>query len=271
MGLRYKKYSLKRGVYSVKTKSAIILSSVGLLLGSGGGLALTNFGSANAAVSTNYTLFGAATNVSGGNPGGAVQMVSNTGNLDTTDDFGGIDYTGQTGGTLANLTTLSTDYEITAGDCGGGSPRFQLNIGGHNVFVYIGPAPNFTGCTVGSWQSTGNLVTSSDARFDTSQYAGGSQVSTYAQAVALLGAQTITGVQLVTDGGWAVGGNQTVLADNTQINDTTFTYEPASVPNKDSCKNNGWKTMTDANGRKFKNQGDCVSYFATNGKNTANG
>jgi len=40
---------------------------------------------------------------------------------------------------------------------------------------------------------------------------------------------------------------------------------------KDDCKNNGWQTMTDANGKHFKNHGDCVSYFATNGKNTAAG
>ncbi len=36
---------------------------------------------------------------------------------------------------------------------------------------------------------------------------------------------------------------------------------------KDQCKNNGWKTMDDGHGHKFKNQGDCVSFFATKGKN----
>jgi len=44
-----------------------------------------------------------------------------------------------------------------------------------------------------------------------------------------------------------------------------------NTPDKDNCKNNGWKTMLDANNRHFKNQGDCVSYFATNGRNTAAG
>jgi choice-of-anchor C domain-containing protein len=34
-----------------------------------------------------------------------------------------------------------------------------------------------------------------------------------------------------------------------------------------ACKNGGWKTMVDKAGNHFKNQGDCVSYFASKGKN----
>ncbi len=37
---------------------------------------------------------------------------------------------------------------------------------------------------------------------------------------------------------------------------------------KDQCKDDGWKTFTNP---KFKNQGDCVSYFATGGRNPGNG
>jgi hypothetical protein len=43
---------------------------------------------------------------------------------------------------------------------------------------------------------------------------------------------------------------------------------PVTLTNKDQCKNNGWATSTNPS---FKNQGDCVSYFATKGKNGANG
>ena len=39
------------------------------------------------------------------------------------------------------------------------------------------------------------------------------------------------------------------------------------VPEKDDCKQGGWQTMIDNAGNSFKNQGDCVSYFATKGKN----
>jgi len=53
--------------------------------------------------------------------------------------------------------------------------------------------------------------------------------------------------------GW-VFGTQTVQVDNVMINSTTYTFE-----NKDSCKNGGWQELG------FKNQGDCVRFFA-NGK-----
>jgi len=34
-----------------------------------------------------------------------------------------------------------------------------------------------------------------------------------------------------------------------------------------NCKDDGWRTMTDDQGNGFKNQGDCVSHFATDGRN----
>jgi choice-of-anchor C domain-containing protein len=40
-----------------------------------------------------------------------------------------------------------------------------------------------------------------------------------------------------------------------------------SVPVKNDCKDGGWQSMIDNEGNSFKNQGDCVSYFATKGKN----
>ena len=39
------------------------------------------------------------------------------------------------------------------------------------------------------------------------------------------------------------------------------------VAEKDDCKNGGWESMLDTAGNSFKNQGDCVSFFATGGKN----
>jgi hypothetical protein len=38
---------------------------------------------------------------------------------------------------------------------------------------------------------------------------------------------------------------------------------------KDQCKNGGWQTNFPAG--TFKNQGDCVSFFATGGKNPPSG
>jgi choice-of-anchor C domain-containing protein len=40
-----------------------------------------------------------------------------------------------------------------------------------------------------------------------------------------------------------------------------------TVAMKDDCKDGGWEAMLDTSGNSFKNQGDCVSFFATKGKN----
>lgn len=40
---------------------------------------------------------------------------------------------------------------------------------------------------------------------------------------------------------------------------------------KDECMKGGWESLTDSNGAPFKNQGDCVSFVATGGTNTAAG
>jgi choice-of-anchor C domain-containing protein len=47
--------------------------------------------------------------------------------------------------------------------------------------------------------------------------------------------------------------------DNVDVTET--------VPTTDDCKDGGWQTMIDTAGNSFKNQGDCVSFFATKGKN----
>ena len=43
-----------------------------------------------------------------------------------------------------------------------------------------------------------------------------------------------------------------------------YTLYPTST---DQCKDGGWQNYTDKNGTPFKNQGDCVAYVATGGKN----
>ena len=63
------------------------------------------------------------------------------------------------------------------------------------------------------------------------------------------------------------------------VSTTPGAYGPAlddvvvseKVPTKDECKLGGWQSMIDNAGNTFKNQGDCVSYFATKGKNLGAG
>ena len=52
--------------------------------------------------------------------------------------------------------------------------------------------------------------------------------------------------------------------DNVSISGGPTAVVPTSA---EDCKKGGWQTLTDASGNKFKNQGDCVSYVATAGKN----
>jgi hypothetical protein len=152
---------------------------------------------------------------------GIATLTSNFSDTSTTNDFGALSFAVPSGTTLSSLTTLSAEYNLVQGSCGGGSPRFQLNIDGKNVFVYLGPTPNFRGCAAG-WTTTGNLATNTDLRVDLSQY-GGSQSSTWAQAVSLLGSHTVTGIQFAVDGGWSQTAKQQVVQiKNVRVNGSTY-------------------------------------------------
>ncbi|MBI3980979.1 hypothetical protein HY345_03185 [Candidatus Microgenomates bacterium] len=208
-----------------------------------------------------YTFFGEADYVEPGyNSMRAVQMVS-----DTDPGYGGVDFEVTTGTTFADLETLATNFNATA--CGGGSPRFQINVidqndDPKNIFVYLGDYPSYS-CVPNTWLSSGDLLES--GKFvDTSQV-GGTFYDPYDTAVANYGSLAVTGVELVTDSGWLFG-SQTVMADNVDIDGTIYTFEPSADELKESCKKGGWMDYdgTSASGGfgPFKNQGQCVSTFA---------
>ena len=213
-----------------------------------------------------YSLFGDATIVPGGNPGNAVQLRS-----DADPGYGGVDFDIAAGTTFADFNTLATDYKFEADDsCGGGSPRFQIEVTNGtdtgNIFVYIGPPPNYTGCPPNVWLNTGDLLEGVNP-IDTSQLDGGMFYDPYATALAKYGSYTVLSVQLVVDGGWFFAdGEQTALFDNTNIDGRIVTYdEKAHATNANDCKKGGWMELVRADGTSFKNQGDCVSY-TRNGK-----
>jgi hypothetical protein len=213
-----------------------------------------------AAVGIGYTLFGSATYISPGlNSNRAVKLVS-----DATVNpavYSGIDFAVSANLTINDLNTLSTDYKFTAANCALGSPRFGITLASNPnaaIFVYIGPPPNYTGCPLNVWANTGNLLT--PAGFvDATQY-GGAFYEPWAAAQAQFSGQVVTDIFLVSDNGPGPGGlgSQTVLIDNTDVNGTLYDYEFSS---KGDCKDGGWKNFTFPPGP-FKNQGQCVSYFA---------
>lgn len=210
------------------------------------------------AAPSSYTLFGDAMLVSpGNNSPTAVQESS-----DATGTYGGVDFGLPAGTTFSQITKLATDYEFTTGSCGGGSPRFSVYVNNGtsqgNINFYVGPPPSFTGCPPNVWTNTGNLASATNLWVDDSQLPGGTFYDSYTAAEAKYGSYAVTDLALVDDSGWFM--TQVVKFDNTQINGATYTYET-----KDSCKNGGWQQFTSSPGP-FKNQGDCVSYFAS-GKN----
>ena len=219
------------------------MKKYGLIIGT-----LLAVSTALAVTGSGYSLFGGATYVSpGNNSNRAVQLVSDTG----SSPYSGIDFAVPSGLTFADIQNLSTDYMFTAGSCGLGSPRFQINVGGVNAFVYIGPPPSYTGCAPNAWLNTGNLATPISF-VDTSQLPGGTFYDTFATADLKFGSLVVTGIQLVDD-----NPGDTVEIDNTMINDTLYTYEPSSAQD---CKNGGYANFPFAPGP-FKNQGQCVAYF----------
>jgi hypothetical protein len=216
-----------------------------------------------------YTLFGDAEIVSPGSPGNgserAVQIRS-----DATPGFGGIDFDIPAGTTFEELETLATDYWFESDDsCGGGSPRFQINVEDPNssdtgnIFVYLGPPPNYTLCPPSVWTSSGDLLEGVNL-IDTSQLDLGIFYDPYAAAVIKYGDYVVTGVQLVVDAGWFFGDlEQTAHVDNTNIDGVIYTYERAHPQSRDDCKDGGWETLAREDGSTFNNQGDCIQYVNT--------
>jgi hypothetical protein len=164
-----------------------------------------------------------------------VSLTSDLTDTSTANDASSVDFTLPPGTTFSALTALSTQFDPVAGSpaagattpvgCGGGSPRFQITLAsGKNVFVYLGPSPDFNSCALNTWQSSGNLIGNNDVgRYDTSQVQAGTQSNTYSGALALVGTQQVTKISLVVDAGWAFTPKvQTVLARDIDVNGQMF-------------------------------------------------
>jgi len=215
------------------------------------------------AAPANFTLFGDAEVFSPGhNSPTAAQIRSGL----TGAGYGGVSFAIPAGLTLADFDQLSAEFNITAGACGSGSPRFQVKVidptdnTAKNLFVHFGDYPNFNNCATGTWTTTGDLF-QAGKYIETSQLINGYQLLGYADTIAAYGTYEVASISLVVDANYAFPETgQTVLVDNVKINNTVYTFESAN-----SCKNGGWQGFTSAPGP-FANQGQCVSYFARGGQ-----
>jgi choice-of-anchor C domain-containing protein len=145
-----------------------------------------------------------------------------------------IDMSGQDAGTISQTfdTTIGNTYTVSFALAG--NPAGPPTIKTLDVIATGGTAANYTFDTTGSDLTNMNWTTAEYTFLATSASTTLSFISTTAGAF-----------------GPAI--------DNVVVSET--------VPTKDECKDGGWETMIDTSGNAFKNQGDCVSFFATEGKN----
>lgn len=229
---------------------------------------------AGAAQAATATLFGTAVV-----EGDHVKVVSDFSDnpATTTNDAGGVRFSGTGVTDFNSLTTLGAEFNVTDDACKGGSPRFEVDFAGttNNLFVYLGTYNAGTGtfdCAANTWIDSGNLLASTDPRFDTSKFAGGTFYDTYAHAKTLLGAMAIEEIRFVVDGGWSFDPGdkeQTVLLRKATVNASVFTWQQAVPP---TGLNPAWTCKTfraqhpdefaDMFGTAANAYGKCVAYFA---------
>ena len=136
--------------------------------------------------------------------------------------------------TFANLTQLQTDYEMSWGNCGGGSPRWEIAVRTPtgqtlNIQVYLGPGASANGdpCNdaMGTEVNTGNYIgtgSCGDAalRYDDSLAwrIGHEQLHGDERHVRQL---PVVGISLVVDAGWSQPQNeQQMFVDQVQVGGT---------------------------------------------------
>lgn len=170
--------------------------------------------------------------------------------------------TGIEGGPITALTELNFDY-LNGGHCGAGAPRFNVQVSGNTYFL---------GCTQGTHTATGANWTHVVYGPTDFAKAGIPNAGVLEDLYIIFDEGTDT-----TPGG-SIGTPGIVNIDNISINGNivgqpAISASPSPIADsKDACKDAGYKVFQGQNGAgPFKNQGDCVSYFATKGKNKPNG
>lgn len=294
------KYDIRTGARKIKTKTLMAVS--GATLGVAGIAMAVAMPFAAKAAGTQVVV--TPTNTQGWStadtrPGGAVNFVNDStapgnphaGALQLTTDNSNngavpptftakAQYLHEANVPLANVSELSYSTMQNSASFPQGDPSYQLlvNLGGTTGFTTLvfEPYENTSQgiVTPGSWQSwnvaTGDMWSSRSYSGGTCTVVAGGGGAPYYTLAQL---QSNCPDAVVVGFGVNVGSNNPnydVEADLVDFNGTTYNFEPYAVAtDKDACKNGGWTGLSDATGNSFKNQGDCVSYVATNGKNTA--
>ena len=201
-------------------------SALALLAASAAGLALTP-ALAQASVEPAYQLFGEAELVKPGYKTATAAQLSGDVSKKT---YGGVEFSNAQGLTVSQLTNLSTEYQITAGNCGLGSPRFVAEITNGVKTGYVefdlGPYPEYTKCPQNEWTNTGNLA--SPSNLVNIQSLGGGAYEEYSKVQAKYGTWVIAELFLRIDNG-EESKPQTAQFDNVKVNTDNYEFQPAAL------------------------------------------
>jgi hypothetical protein len=131
--------------------------------------------------------------------------------------------------TFNDITNLSATYAFTAGDCRGGSLRWDVYVDGAAgvIRIYYGnpngsPNPPGQSCVGNESESTKNLISDPTVPANRFEIGNNNIYTTYAAALAATngGTDHVVGVQLTLDSGW--GGDQIAEVSNVTVNDNTW-------------------------------------------------
>lgn len=180
------------------------------------------------------------------------------GDVDPNNAYGGVYYeqTNLSGKLISQVDKLAFSYDGTGAS--GGSPRFSVPIDENNDGVYDGFAfVDSLGCNDGD-ANVGTVDVVNDPTC-TIQYGS----DTFPNWAAFVAAHPTYRISTDTIPFVIVDQPGQFTLSNVQIGSQTMSV-------KDQCKNGGWKTMTDANGNTYKNQGQCVATATSHPKSKLN-
>ncbi|HJQ73640.1 MAG TPA: hypothetical protein VJ814_02045 [Gaiellaceae bacterium] len=161
---------------------------------------------------------------SAGESGGAAVLTS------SGVGFGVVSAAFPAGTTFSQLASLQTNYDLTQGACGGGSPRYQIDLqpqgdtnaaDGVSLYLYFGTPP-FGGCSSGA-NTEGEVIGGTTPQWFV--FGGGFDSNTpmtYSQVRSTFGGYQLLDAQIAADGGWSQGGTQQVRVTNWEINGEVF-------------------------------------------------
>ena len=171
---------------------------------------------------------------------------------DWTIESGSIDWIGS----YWTASVGSRSIDLTGFDAGAISQTLTTTIGNTYIVTFdlsgnpAGP-PTIKTLTVGATgaPTTGYTFDTAAAGNTLDDMKWVSQTYTFLET----SASSVLTFTSTTDGFWGPA-----------LDNVTVTEDAATATD---CKDGGWQTMIDSQGNGFKNQGDCVSFFATKGKN----